>query len=153
MGIRTEAKVIDGVSFETTQFTGRLGLTLQARLLRLAGGAIAEAFTALGKLEVSTGNSILDTDLSGVDAGSIMEKLGEGLANEDVARLAVDLLANTRMNGVPISEGVFDMEFAGRYDLLVKALFWVIQANNFFKAGGIGALLQKKIPAADSPEN
>lgn len=144
--IETKTRTIDGVAFSCTQFTARRGLGLQARILRLAGDSIAEAFTLLAKIKAPKGGSMLDADLTGINASPIMQKLAEGLAREDIAALAAEVMSNTTMDGKQISEGVFDMEFVGKYDTLAKALWFVCETNGFFKVGGIGGMLQTLTP-------
>lgn len=136
MAILTKETEIDGKTFAVFQFPARKGLELKARLLKLVGPVLAGLAGAAKGGKFSLDDSI--------DTASIIA----GLAAVDPAAfvsLAVDLVAQTKMNGVFISAGTFDLEFAAEYGTLYKLLGFVVETNfgKLFGAGGIGGLVAR----------
>lgn len=143
--IATKEKTIGKAAYACTQFTGRHGLKMQARLLRLLGPVLG------GLLGSGKSGSVMDLD---VDFGAALGTLAQVDPDEFTA-LAVDLLASTRRDGKEIGAEVIDLEYAGNYGELYQALAFVVDHNfgNLFGAGGIGDLAARleKLVAAPGP--
>lgn len=137
--IETSTKSIDGIEFAVTQFPARRGMQMQARLAKILGPIVGGL---AGALEGAEANENIGKALAGLAA----------LNADEFATLALDLLASTRMEGREITSGVFDMEFAGKYDTLYKALAYVVQVNfgSLFKLGDIGSLFAARMTKAAS---
>ncbi len=138
--IQSKEKTIDGAVYAVTQFPARRALALQTRLLKLLGPALA---TALGGIQ--------DGRIDASVLSASLKQLADTLDESTAVDLALQMLASTRRDGREITEGVFDMEFAGQMDTLYKVLGFVLEVNfgGFFARSGIGDLL-RRTPAAEA---
>src|SRR4051812_2624866 len=129
--IQSKERTIDGAAYQVTQFPARRALALQTRLLKLLGPSLA---TALGGIE--------DGRIDASVLSLALRQLGEKLDESATVDLVLQLLACTRKDGKEITEGVFDLEFAGQLDSLYKVLSFVLEVNfgGFFAKSGIGSL-------------
>jgi hypothetical protein len=138
--IQSKEKGIDGATYVVTQFPARRALALQTRLLKLLGPSLA---TALGGVHEGR----IDAAVLSIS----LQQLGEKLDESATVDLVMQLLSGTRKDGKEITEGVFDLEFAGRMDTLYKVLGFVLEVNfgGFFEKSGIGDLLGRRAPATE----
>lgn len=132
--ISAKEKVIDGAKYTVTQMTARQALKMQAKLLKLLGPCIAELIGAVGKME--------DAGL----ARAVMA-LAANLDEKTFDGLMFELLQHVRKDGVELTEGNINLEFAGALNTMYKVIAFVLEANyaDFLEEGGI---IQSLISAA-----
>lgn len=144
MAIKTKTKEIGGYSVEVTQFTGREGFKVKTKLLKLlipSLGALAGA--------VPKGSSVLDADISGEVVSRAMSAITDQLDEDDFLSFVLRMLQSTRVSVkdasgnrsmVVIRPEVFDIEFAGHFEIVYEILAFVLEVNygSFFEMGGIG---------------
>ncbi len=152
--IETTTRHIDGYVFETSQFPARRAFKYQTRLIKI----LAPLAGLLGNVKIgdtqkkskinshkvnkeSDVDSLLDKDIDFSKLGDFAISLDE----EKTMDFVMELLSTTRIDDKEITESVFDLEFAGRIDLVYKVLIFVLEANykSFFVNGGIGKILSK----------
>jgi hypothetical protein len=140
--IQSREKTIDGAAYMVTQFPARRALALQTRLLKLLGPSLA---TALGGIH----DGVIEAPVLSL----ALQQLGDKLDESAAVDLVMQLLASTRKDGQEITDGVFDLEFAGQMDTLYKVLGFVLEVNfgGFLARSGIGELLGRKAPMTESP--
>lgn len=135
--ISAKDKVIDGARYTVTQMTARQALRMQAKLIKLLGPCMSEALLAcMGKNE-SDGFSRAIMAL----ANSLDERSFDGLMFE--------LLQGVRKEGVELTEGNINLEFAGALNTMYKVIGFVLEANyaDFLEEGGIIKMLMSAIKA------
>lgn len=147
--IETKPKKIDGIEFQVTQFLGRPSFRIKARLIRLIGPAMLLALSGDRKkvpaAKKAAGLAGMDLDLGAIAKG--IQTLSEAMDPDEMVAFVMELLGTTQMkvngNWVPISDEVFDMEFAGKMHVVYQLLAFVVGVNygSFFGAGGIGATI------------
>lgn len=116
--LRTETELINGRKVDVTVLPATVGARLMIRIVKLMGFALA-------------GGSV-----DGI-AQQLVARSSTAFDPEDVLRLILDLLVQTRLDGKELTREVFDMEFAGEYGFLIKVLAFTIKANRFFDLRGI----------------
>jgi len=134
--LETKNKMINGREFQVTQFPGRYGLRLQARLARVFGAPLAALFKGAKKG--------MDSDLADLDLEKAVVMLMDKLSEDELDDLVNRMLSQTRVDGKGIIDNpmVFDELFAANYSDLFKVLAFVVEVNfgNFFSAlKGIGS--------------
>lgn len=131
MAIETREKEINGVKYACSQFPGRHGMKIQARVVALLGPLLGGAM-ALGAEE----GEVEPDKLAGAFLNLSKVKPDEFMS------LAFDLLTQTTREGRLIDGAVFDIEYAGNYGELYKALVFVLDVNfsSLFGASGISGL-------------
>lgn len=153
-GLRTESKTIEGKKFIVAVFPGLQGLRIKGRLVKLIGPALGGVAAGL---TIVKGKTVMESDvkISKPEAiGKAIMGLTDRLDDESVIQLIMDLVAFTQIDGRPIDEAVFNLEFAGNYMVLYQVLFFVIETNRFFGKGNIGNMLGRlEQRTANIPEN
>ena len=146
--IQTATRSIDSKSYACTQFPGRLGLVMQARVLKIMGPLLVGFLNSPRKV-----NSLTDLLDSDIDTSALM--LGvSSLDPEAFAQLAIDLLQCTKVDGRDITVEYFNLEFAGDYGHLMRVLLFVVDHNfrSLFPQGGTGSrTVGEQKAAAPSP--
>jgi len=134
--IESKEKIIEGAKYYVSQFPARRALKLQTRLVKLLAPSL---FATLGSAKSM---DILDVDLSDLSIGKAVEMLVNRLDENDLENLVLELLCMTRREGKEITPQHFDMVYAGNFNELFKALFFVLEVNfaSFFQAIDIGKL-------------
>jgi hypothetical protein len=145
--IETKEKYINECKYTCTQFPARRALKLKTKLIKLIAPSI---FTGIGAAQ---GPNILDVSLDSPLLGKAVEMLVSRLDEDDMVRLILEMLSSTRRDGKELTEGHFDMVYAGNFAELFKALFFVLEVNfgSFFQEMGIGSLGQ--FPAQEARSN
>jgi hypothetical protein len=131
--IESKEKVIEGAKYYVSQFPARRALKLKTRLVKLLAPSL---FTMAGK-----GGNILDAELGSDSIGKAVNMLVERLDENDLENLIMELLCMTRREGKEITPQYFDMVYAGNFQELYEALYFVLEVNfgSFFTKIGIGA--------------
>jgi hypothetical protein len=149
MPIETHDKILknskdEDVKVITSNFPAIPGLKLGIRIVKFLGG-----FLKMGsaKVPVSLNEnkpaSVFDAD---VNFDKIAEVLTKHLDDDRIVKLIIDLMAYTRVNGKEVAkEGVFNLEFAGEYGLLIQVVKFVVEVNftTFFDKNAIGNILER----------
>lgn len=132
--IETRDKVINKVNYSVTQFPARTGLRIKTKLLKLLAPSVLSL--------VGSSENVLDTKLDSAVLGKAVQALSERLDEDVVLNLISELLLSTKRDGKDITEGVFNLAYAGNYGELFKALLFVLEVNYgaFFREMGIGKL-------------
>lgn len=158
MGLKVEKRIVDGLTFQVTEFPAWPALKLSMRLAKLAGPALAGALrsgigAAGGGFKL---RSLLDVDLAALlPAG--LEVLTDRLDPEAFAALCADLLGSTQLlkeqSVVDLSsEDARNATFNGALPRLYKVLWIVLETNSFFGLGGIGKIASSQaIPPSPAP--
>lgn len=130
--IETKTRQIDGHMIESTQFPARRAFKYQTRLIRL----LSPLGALLGK---ANKQSMVDQEID----FSKLTLFADALDDENTMNFLMILLSYTRVDDKEITNELFDMEFAGRLDLVYKILFFVLEVNfsSFLAQGNIGEIL------------
>lgn len=152
--VKTEEKEIDGIRFIVTGFPAIPALHMKARL----GLVIVPAFTQLlsgsGAEIFKKGTKALDTKMEDVLPliGPAIETLLTKITPDEFTSICVALMKGTivvlperdgaKAKKVELSRGdaAFNEVFSGDLATLYKAIWFVLQVNDFFGLGGIGKL-------------
>ena len=122
---------IDGTDYKITQFKATQGLAIEVKLVKLLG----PAFMELQKVAQEDSENGQEAVLSSAINTLIMQ-----MDKVDVVSLVKELLSGVTKGTAAIN---FDMEFAGRYGVMIELVKEVLKANFadvFSKLGlGIGA--------------
>lgn len=131
--IETREQVINGSRYTVTQMTARRALRMKARLLKMFGKALAQIFLP------SNDESIQGMAFSKNSAVSAIQSLCESMDDKAFESVLVELLSGVRKEGMELTEGIIDLEFAGDLATLYQVVWFVLEANysNFFQALGI----------------
>jgi len=117
------------VAGTTSQFLGTRGIKLQTKLARLVMPLMSGV------------KSVKSMDL---DTSKMVEHLLTNLTESKVIELIKELMGHTMLDNKDMTKSAnFDFMFAGNYQMLFEVLRWVIDVNNFFGKGGIGAMIEK----------
>ncbi len=143
--LKTESRVIDGVSVTCSQLPAMTAYRISARLGKMIGpalGALAEADFELP--EVEEGADPEDLDLKDIDFESLapaLEKLLDGVANDP--ELVVTLLSTVTVRTpeaaelICADEKMINMAFGGKLKVLFKTIKFALEVNfsDFFGEG------------------
>ncbi len=140
--IETKEKEIDGHVFSVTQFNGREGFRIKTKLIKLLAPSLAEL---AGGIKNFKPGKLLDAEIKGQFVGNAVSRLAEALDENEFLLFVMRIFQTTRYDGKQISDGLFDFEFAGNFEIVYKAISFVLEVNygNFFGLGGIGNLMEK----------
>lgn len=152
--LESKEKVIDGVTFQVTPFPAFPALIMKARLAAVVVPVLGKAAPELMAIAKTGGENV---DLGGIDVTKILpalEALATRLKPEEFAKLCFDLLAGTsavvdadkgKAEKVSIvSEAAFNRVFDDRLATVYKAIWFVLETNDFFGFGGIMRALVAK---------
>jgi hypothetical protein len=121
--ISSKEKTILGQKYLCTQFTARRALKIKTKLFKLLGPSVSSFLgSAKGKDFL---NSEINSDLLSKSVLLLIEKLDE----DYVIDLILEILSSTRRNGREIDTALFDMEYAGNFNELFKAIVFVLEVN------------------------
>lgn len=125
---QTLEKTINGSTYTVTQLPARRALKLKARLLKVFGPSLAQM--------VFASNNAFDQE----NVVKAMALLVDHLDDQTFEKLTVELLQGVRKQGIELTDGVIDSEFAGDLGTLFLVLWFVLEANygSFFAMSGIG---------------
>lgn len=135
---------VNGNTYSVTPFNGREALKIKAILARMLGPFLGNA------LGGDPSKGIMDQS---IDISKAVNALVDRLDENDVERLVMRLLAQTRRNGKEVgNSAVFDEVYAANLSELYQALWRVLEANygDFLAlAGDIGSRFAPVSPMAD----
>ena len=151
MPIEPKEALIGNRKYTFNTFPAIKGTKLFFDLLNLIGPFIGQAGASV------KGASLKEIMEANVDM-SIMAKAIGGLAqqmhDDKTFSLIMSLitLGGTRVDGVEITNPVFDAHFAGNYGELVRLLKAIVMENysSFFGVNGIGDLIPSAVPGIPS---
>ena len=145
MAIETRNKTIDGMKITVSQFPGVTGFKMQAKLLKYFSPLLAIFKSGDGEA------SLLDRE---INLDSVMQ-FSESLCNDGALEFVFELLQLTRIDGVEMSETLFNEKFAGKLPTMYKILWFVLEVNfkSFLDINGIGKILSGIIKTNSVPEN
>jgi hypothetical protein len=131
MPVGTTTVIIEDTEYQIAQFTATRGLRYLKQLTQLLGASIAELFTE-GDVKTQT--------VSADGLTKAVELLVENMDKVNFEVFIKDLLSATTVNNREIN---FDMEFAGRYNVLFELVFEVVKFNfgSVFTKGVLGKYL------------
>ncbi len=114
--IETREKIIDGATYMVTQLPARRAIRLKAKLIKTFGSFFLSS------------------------EGSAIQSMFQSLDENQFESLCMEMIQGVRKNGVELTPGTFDLEFAGDMAALYKLLLFVVEVNfaNFFSMIGIG---------------
>lgn len=139
--IETKEKVIGDNTYAVTQMPALRAVKMQARLLRLVGPCIG---------------ALIAADPKNPDASLPMaiSMLADKLDEATFEKLVLDLVQGVRCNGVEMTRGLLDLDFAGKLNDLYRVLQFVLEVNfsDFFLEGGIIAELAPMLTASRETE-
>ncbi|MBE0434622.1 MAG: hypothetical protein IBX56_02325 [Methylomicrobium sp.] len=140
-------KTIDGENYEIAPFAAVRGYRLQLRLGKIVGPAIRAALSGSDGDINSIGDINLDAATIGALIGALIEELS---VNDQNGELLIELFSQTQRNGILLTAPNIDKAYAANYVEMGKALFAIIQANNFFGAGvgGLASAISKNSNAS-----
>lgn len=127
--IQTIEKNIDENIYTITQIPARRALKILTRLVKLLGPALAELVLANQKENENADSCI----------PKAVALLASSLDENDFENLVMSLLEGIRKDGMELKPAIFDMEFAGKFNTLLKLLKEILQFNygDFFLGDGI----------------
>jgi hypothetical protein len=145
----------DGFTLNVGKLPGRKGFRVFNRVVKMLGTLSGGAKDlAKGAAALATGK---DPKLDAQLGGALFSALA-GVSEDDLDFLATELLATAVMNcpdgkGLPIGQSThFDTVFAGRVDLIYKAIFFALQVNyGGFMKGWVAGLMAKLGALAPAP--
>jgi hypothetical protein len=127
------------VNVETTQFMGFRGLILQSKITKL----MTPLISILKGIETPSLKGIKKSNIL-FDTNDLVNHLCKNLDDNIIIDLIKELVASTTIDNKDLSNSdIFDIIFAGNYDLLFKTIRFIIDTNNFFGKGGIGKIITK----------
>jgi hypothetical protein len=126
LGIETKSSTIDGVKYTVTQFPARKGFQLKVRIARLLAPALK---SLLGSFDIGNLTKLTNVDINPGMVGQAFGALFESSDPDDILRLVMELLRDTRREGQEIDDGVFDVAFAANYAHLYKVVAFVVSVN------------------------
>lgn len=131
--IQTKEKIIQGSRYVVTQMTARRALRMKARLLKLFGKPLAQMFIPSNETPID------GLAFSRESAIKAIAGLCEELEDKAFESVIVELLSSVRKEGMELTEGIIDLEFAGDLATMYEVVWFVLEANysNFFQALGI----------------
>jgi len=131
MSILAKTEIISGRTVTVTPFPGRTALFYKAQLIKMFGPSLAVVISK----QFTTGE----------DVAPILEKFLQGISITEFSNLTSKLLASTLLDDMPITDAVFDLEFAGNLTLMYKILGFVLKVNyaDFFEMAAIGNLVSQ----------
>lgn len=117
--IATQEKRIDECVYTVTPFTGRKGVRIKTRLLKLIGPSLGYFVDGLS-----------GHDISGQIISEAITKLTMQLDEDQTVNFILELLEKTAKDGKELGDPkVFDLEFAANYGILYKALWFTLEVN------------------------
>jgi hypothetical protein len=147
VGIKQKTRTINGANYMVTQFPafGPGGaLEMAGRLTKLLAPVMGKAFSAI------KGGKALDLDAAVL--APALEALAVTLDPKDFAELCFALFRCTTRNGQDLStEVAFNEAFTGNFPEMFQAIHFVLEANDFFGLGGIGAMLGARAAVSAPP--
>lgn len=149
MAIKQLSKTIGGVEYKVTQFPALRAIKVKIRIAKLLSPVIAKIMPAIGNSKGGLG----DLDLASLEPA--FNSLAEHLEPEEFSALCLILLSCTIRNDVDLgNETAFNDAFTGRLGEMYKAIWFVLEANDFFGLGDIGKLITKeKAPVSPQLES
>jgi len=146
------------------QFHAFRGFAIKTRLERMllpvlgqvVGGAdLIQLFKDAANKKKSNEEFLENLDL-GVMIPKALSKLVETVDENKLQKFLLDLFSTTWIDDKELNQKVFDEVFVGNYNLIYKVAYAVVDINNFFDFGDIGAQLTElaeKSQTPVSPEN
>lgn len=152
--IEMKEKEIDGRRFTVTQFNGREGFKIKTKLAKMLMPCVAAITGGIDTSKVRKGGSVMDADVDGEVLAKGLSLLAEQLHEDEFLALVMRLFQSTRMDDREITDTVFDMEFAGDFGVVYKALAFVLEVNygSFLAVGGIGKVMRIMGKAANTAQ-
>ncbi len=154
--VKNEEREIDGIRFFVTGFPAFDALFMKGRLGVILAPAAAEIISKFGAGAFSKGGKALD--MTAEDAlpviGPAIGTLMGRLKPEEFATICVDMFKGTQAvitgpdskpKKVDLTKGgkaAFNEVFSGDLNTMYKAIWMVLQVNDFFGLGGIGKLAE-----------
>ena len=126
--IQNKEIVINGNTYTVTQMPARRALKVQAKLMKLLGGAFSHTITAKDKQDMIK------------QFPKIISLLVEQIDEKTFDSFVMELVEYyVRKNGKEITDKNFDLEFAGSLNELFLLLQFILEVNfsDFFSEGGI----------------
>lgn len=145
MAIEThEIKLTDkkkkSVNIICSDFPARKGLAIAQRL----GELVTPLLSIVDSKNIKSKSiSLMDID---VNMSTLADALSKSIGDPDLLHLIMDLMSFTRVDGQEVNiPEVFDIVFAGNYELLFKVLKFILEVNfkSFFGGEAIGKILSK----------
>jgi len=131
--LKRSEKTIDGAKYEVTAFGARQGYRLQARLASIIAPALKGIVASL--------KGGLDAEIDLAEAGAGAASLVAGLIGVDPdGKLIVEMFERTQRDGRVLTEAAIDDVYSANYGEMVKALAFVVEANDFFAIASSGRL-------------
>lgn len=144
MDVETIKREIDGHEVEVTQFFAVRGFKIKQRVYKLILPVLGE-FIGGAKGDIKEKDFLdADIDMQAVFPKAIA-KVAETVDVKQFFELLIDLFASTFVNGKQLDEKYFNKLFVGKYNLVYKIAYAVVDINNFFDLGGIGSQLRDKL--------
>lgn len=146
MGLTPKTQVIDGHKWTVGPFPARRAIQLKVRLAKMAGPAIGELLPTLGSL-APVGKPCDDDDKTTeeqIDAALLavpraFDRLAQNLSETEFTQTILDLMKLSSRDDNAITEEYFDIEFAGNFGEMYKALGFILKVNYADFLGGLGA--------------
>jgi hypothetical protein len=143
MAIETLTKIIGNNEYMVTQLPARRALRLQAKLVKLLGPSAA----------LMIANASKDPENADDCLPQAVTLIVNQLDEKTFDQLVIEMLQQTRKNGMELNEKAVDSEFAGNLNELFLVLQYVLEVNfgDFFQEGGILKGLAKE-PTKEMPQ-
>jgi hypothetical protein len=161
MAIQTKEKKIGESVYTVTQLPARRALKLKARLVKMFGTSLAQIFLTSQETEEKNPDEMTTDELASQLAISAVDKykiqdmrkasvvkgvqlLVSNLDEKTFDDLCMELLQGVRKDGMELTAGKIDQDFAGELTTLYAVLLFVLEVNyaDFFGWSGIGNLSQ-----------
>lgn len=127
--IQDKEKEINGNSYSVVQFPARQALKIKTRLFKLLGPSLTTLVNSLDKG--------LDSNLDENVLSKAVSLLVNKLDSDEVISLILELLSETYLNKTRINVSKFDQHYAGNFNELYQALFFVLEVNYGDFLGGM----------------
>lgn len=169
--IKTDEREIDGIRFIVTAFPAWDALHLKARFGVILAPTVADLIARFGSDAFKNGGKITEMDVDQVlpMLGPAITNLMTSIKPDEFVSICTTMFQNTiavlpgpPLKKVDMTKGgkqAFNEVFTGEINTMYKAMWMVLQVNDFFGLGGIGKLAgiigqakAKLAPASDPPK-
>ena len=132
-------KLIYNQQYEVGFFPAFYNYNLFIKFSSVAGGSFSKVFTALSNNKNANEGAMLDQNIDLESMGEAIRELVTSLyLNDRDGLMMLEIMAQTRRNGVAVNKDTFNQFYTGNMDEMMAALMFSVSSH--FKQFFLGAL-------------